>query len=341
MKNPREILIIGAGPIGLSTADSLSARGARVTLIDKRAGPGQGASFYNSGMIHPSQALPWSPGSDANAARSVASLGAMSKHLLTHRMRALNVDTSGCVSGCVQLYDTADNAKKAASLYKELDVGFRDYTDAKFSYGYHGLLFPNDAFGNPLEYCGALAKDLKARGVHFIYGADAARVSHEISIAGEVIIAAGAQSAVLGKEFDISIPILPVIGHALNFAKPDISLPDIPIMHYETRSSLTVFKEHLRLSGTVGVTDPDILLDIWREIAPDIIDALEPALLSWSGERPMCSLGRPIIGPSNVPNIWINTGHAHMGWTLSAGSGDLMARMILDGDIDERFALPT
>ena len=59
MQSDLNILIIGAGLIGLSSADALMARGHQVTVVDARPGPARGTSYANSGMIHPSQARPW------------------------------------------------------------------------------------------------------------------------------------------------------------------------------------------------------------------------------------------------------------------------------------------
>ncbi|MGB6229961.1 MAG: FAD-dependent oxidoreductase, partial [Litorimonas sp.] len=59
MFNSPHIAVLGAGLIGVSVADSLLRRGAGVTLVEARGAPMRGASFANSGMIHPSQACSW------------------------------------------------------------------------------------------------------------------------------------------------------------------------------------------------------------------------------------------------------------------------------------------
>ena len=52
----------------------------------------------------------------------------------------------------------------------------------------------------------------------------------------------------------------------------------------------------------------------------------------------MSPLGRPYISATSIPNLWVNTGHGHMGWTLCAGSGELLAELLIDGVQDRRFA---
>ncbi|MGA2710862.1 MAG: FAD-dependent oxidoreductase, partial [Steroidobacteraceae bacterium] len=69
------------------------------------------------------------------------------------------------------------------------------------------------------------------------------------------------------------------------------------------------------------------LLGMLREILPD-----EPfntaAARSWCGLRAMSADGVAIIGPTPVPNLMVNTGHGHLGWTMAAGSADLLADLI-------------
>ena len=128
-------------------------------------------------------------------------------------------------------------------------------------------------------------------------------------------------------------------GFSVNFDKPDMALPYAPLMDSKTHSAMTIFEDHLRLSGTLNEESARPLLQRWCELAPDIMRALKPAKEIWSGLRPMSKAGRPYIGRTSVPGLWVNTGHGHMGWTLCAGSGDLIARMIVDGATDERFAM--
>jgi D-amino-acid dehydrogenase len=60
----------------------------------------------------------------------------------------------------------------------------------------------------------------------------------------------------------------------------------------------------------------------------------------WSGDRPVSLLGRPIISESPIKGLWVNSGHGHMGWTLSMASGELIAQMIFDGQSAPAFSWP-
>ncbi len=48
----------------------------------------------------------------------------------------------------------------------------------------------------------------------------------------------------------------------------------------------------------------------------------------WTGLRPMTPDGTPLVGASTVPNLWLNTGHGTLGWTMSAGSARLLADLM-------------
>lgn len=48
----------------------------------------------------------------------------------------------------------------------------------------------------------------------------------------------------------------------------------------------------------------------------------------WTGLRPMTPDGTPIVGPSTLPNLFLNTGHGTLGWTMSCGSGQLLSDLI-------------
>jgi len=208
--------------------------------------------------------------------------------------------------------------------------------------------------GNARLYGEALAADLKSRRVAIIYNVKNIIVSPRdkgVSIGyaddglsvpntqdfDHVIVAAGSHSAELMAQVGLSLQVEPIKGHAVNYAKPDMDLPEVPLMDLASRSALTVFKDHLRLSGTWDKADDTFLLARWQEIAPHLMASLGPITSRWTGLRPVSRAGRPYISASSIPNLWVNTGHGHLGWTLCAGSGDIMARMILDGEADKRF----
>ncbi len=335
------ILIIGAGLIGLSTADSLLRRGASVTVMDKRSGPAQGASFCNSGMIHPSQAAPWVSKISSSDLKAVVDLAKLSRGRIVQKSKELGLTMCSRPSGCIQLFKNERDLQSAMRVFQALNIEANKDAVAAENFERPALFFPGDASGNAYEYGKALAQQIFKNGGKFIFNVDKEAIMRASGRADCTIIAAGAESSEVGNWFEVDLPIRPVVGHALNFKLPNMALPDVPVMDNASRSALTVFGDHLRLSGTIDSAAPRDLLQIWSRIAPKLIDMLGVPTYSWSGARPVCDLGRPLIGPTSRPSLWVNAGHGHMGWTLCAGSGDLMALQIMDGYENKDFSVPS
>ncbi len=352
MINRPHIIILGGGLIGLSCADSLITGGARVTLVEKQAQTGHGAGRYNSGMVHPSQAAPWLfKGDKLSATKLVLKLAQRSSDLLQNRRHQLGCLDKNRSAGSLQLFDSIFAGQTVFESSNDLGIAVDIYRGA-WGFQRYGLHYLNDISGDAFHYCQRLTEDLIERGCHIQYGQNAAlntaqNQCHGIEIDGQiihsdhVIVACGAQSAEFLNAYGINLPVSAMKGHALSFERPvGISLPEIPIMHWDSRSALTVFENEVRLSGTIGEDNPDALLDIWEEIAPDIVNAFADPVVRWSADRPASKLGRPIIGQTPLSNLWVNSGHGHMGWSLCAASGGLMSQMILDGKAAPEFALP-
>ena len=348
------IIIIGAGLIGLSTADFLLKAGARVTVIDEGFMPMRGTSFSNSGMLHPSQAFPWGyDGTDDEAftaARDVFDLAQRSVTLTRKRIKALGLHKR--TSGTMQLFDDEMARHAACATYDKLGVAYKKSVAADEFGARPTVEFPKDHSGNAFEYGVALAVNFAERGAVFITGSGrphsksgrviGVEVGRDIYAADHVILAAGVKSFIIASEFGIDVPIYGDTGFALNFVKPEgVCLPDIPLMHASSRSAFTVFSHRVRLSGTMREDNAEALRDIWGGIAPNLMRSLgEPIGKPWRGVRPMSLAGRPYIGETTLSGLWVNSGHGHMGWTLCMGSGELMANMIMRGSQDPRFALP-
>lgn len=352
-----DILIIGAGLIGLCTADALSARGAQVAVIDGRPGPCEGTSFSNSGMIHPSQAMSWEPSLSSSpeaakarlfSARATARLGERSKEALLQKMADMNIPPRE--PGCRQVFSDMDAARDAQTRYAEIGVEAHVLDPSEETFGLAACHFPNDTSADARVFGCALAEDLQKRGVSCVYGAEeqairrgedgfSVRTEKGIFQANHLVVAAGVRSSECLAHLGLTLDIKSVAGAAADFDLPydDGLLPACPIMDAQSRSALTIFADRVRISGGWGVDAVEPLLARWTDIAPNIMRKLGVPRMHWSGLRPVSQEGRPYISGTSIPKLWVNTGHGHMGWTLCTGSGELMAQMILDGKTDRQF----
>jgi len=360
MSNALHIVIIGGGLIGLTSArallDKARAEGdLRITVIEKNAAPGLGAGFANSGMIHPSQAKPWhddmAQTTKDQVTGDVLSLAEKSVYLVKKRLSALGLKDVNRPMGCLKYYPDIEARKRAHHDYKRMGIrtAFADHPA-------HSLIFPDDFSANALSWSRAEALALTDDGVKFICEVAAKlsqdkdglilHIKDQVLRPDHILIAAGSDSCALLAPLGINVPIKAVKGYALEYNIRPLDkalfspwLDGPPIMDAASHSALSLFGDTLRLSGTVGAHKAETLIDIWSKICPELINALGEPHLKWEGYRPICDYGRPIIGPTKIKGLWINSGHGHMGWTLSQPSGQLIANMILNGRSDPRFRL--
>ncbi len=354
-KNSQHILVIGAGLIGLCTAYSLLKRGAEVTLIDSKSGPCLGTSFSNSGMIHPSQSKSWTPAKtisedEMNATKVTVDLAKQSALLIRPIFKILGVPILS--EGCVQIYDDLDAARMAQVKFQKRDIRTNILLDPIETLDRPACLFPDDFSGNARAFGVKLAHYLKTQGVaqHYKITKFESRPSDHNSIkvrmnelqfsCDHIVVAAGIYTGNILRKFDLNMKIKAIPGVALNFEHPaDMTgFPSRPIMDYNSRTALTVFDDCVRISGGWNIDSPNQILERWRIVAPGLLKRLGSPSSSWVGYRPVSPVGRPYISSTSKTGIWVNSGHGHMGWTLCAGSGDLMARMILEGHQDQRFS---
>jgi D-amino-acid dehydrogenase len=72
------------------------------------------------------------------------------------------------------------------------------------------------------------------------------------------------------------------------------------------------------------------ILSLLKQLYPQYAQRLTSAQLApWAGLRPMCPDGVPLLGPTPIRNLFLNTGHGHLGWTLAAGAARVVADLVL------------
>ncbi|MDQ7251626.1 D-amino acid dehydrogenase [Dongia sedimenti] len=252
-----------------------------------------------------------------------------------------------------------DSALRASALYQRLGVdctalepdgcvavepALRPIRD-KISGGVH---YPADGSGDALKFTQALAERARALGVSFLFGHEITGFSTESdrvtavetnqgAIRGEAfVLALGSFSTLLGRKLGLSLPVYPAKGYSITVAAPGWNgAPRIPIADDGRKVAVVPLGDRLRVAGTVefdgyetrlNSTRGRMLVDGLGDIYPDY--PREGRIEHWSGLRPLTPDGRPIIGRSRWRNLFLNTGHGPLGWTLAAGSGLAMAELV-------------
>ena len=220
-----------------------------------------------------------------------------------------------------------------------------------------GAIFaPSDESGDANLFTVRLAEACAARQVRFLYGTtiraiedEDGRVARVVTDQGDLtadlyVLALGCQSAGVGRTLGLDIPVYPVNGYSVTLPIETGHKP--PTIGGVDESNLVAyarFGDRLRLTATAEFAGYDrshkpedyrTMLAVARELFPNAGDWERPRY--WAGLRPMTPEGTPIIGRSRIANLYLNTGHGHMGWTMASGSARLLAQLI-DGrapDID-------
>jgi D-amino-acid dehydrogenase len=203
----------------------------------------------------------------------------------------------------------------------------------------------SDEVGDARRFTEALAEVCKARGVTFRLGTSidgfevqADRVAALKTASGAIkadafVLAAGSYSPHLAKQAGLHLPIYPVKGYSITAPVGDPE--QAPRTGGLDEGALVTFArlgDRVRMSSVAEVVGYDTthrpenfakILATGRELFRDGV-ALERAEY-WACLRPATPDGPPIIGPSPVRNLWLNTGHGYLGWTMCCGSARLLA----------------
>jgi D-amino-acid dehydrogenase len=207
--------------------------------------------------------------------------------------------------------------------------------------------YATDETGDAHRFCEALTERARQRGVDFSFGTSAFRLevgSGRIAgvqtdkgrlVADQYVVAAGSYSTPLLRAVGLYLPVRPAKGYSVTFDGPRSAL-GIPIIDDDMHAAVVPVGNATRVAGTAEFAGFDLtlrpervrtLVNLAQKILPRA--GLDPATARpWCGLRPMSVDGVAIIGPTTVANLWLNTGHGHLGWTMAAGSGQLLAELL-------------
>lgn len=297
-----------------------------------------------------------------NNTRAVWPLAILSSDLLDRMTRDLGLSYDLWEHGTLRVHEDAasmQDAEASLAIYRELGCeisrldrdGCLEREPALRPIGgsiHGGFEFAVDRSGDCRMFTRQLADICKSRGVAFRFGC---RVTDVITGNGRVtaivtstgnfeadryVLAAGSESLLLGRKMGLSLPVFPVKGYSATFAINGWNAaPSMPFVDNARKVAVVRMGNRVRVAGTAefagfdrsgNTVRSEMLLRHFQAIFPESEGVGPPQY--WNGLRPMTPDGRPIISRTPFSNLFVNTGHGPLGWTLACGSARLLAQMM-------------
>jgi len=153
------------------------------------------------------------------------------------------------------------------------------------------------------------------------------------------VLAAGCDSSALARTVGVRLPIFPMKGYSVTLRSSPGS-PRLSITDARAKIVFCTLSERVRIAGMADLGRHDVTVepDRIKQLIADAKYCLPNAAIwdaephFWAGIRPMTPDSRPIISATPVSNLFINSGHGMLGWTLACGSADLLAALIMGED---------
>jgi len=211
-----------------------------------------------------------------------------------------------------------------------------------------GLQFEGDVTGNCFKFTNELQKKCLELGVNFEFNIIvesllidnrkicAVKTNKGDMAADSFVVAMGSYTAKLLQPVGIDIPVYPVKGYSITVpVLSDEDAPQSTVMDETHKVAITRLGNNVRAAGTAELTGYNLSLrEKSRATVRHSVQSLFPYAADmsddqfWTGLRPMTPDGTPVIGKTPISNLFLNTGHGTLGWTMSTGSGKLIADIV-------------
>ncbi|MFV5376798.1 D-amino acid dehydrogenase [Acinetobacter calcoaceticus] len=212
-----------------------------------------------------------------------------------------------------------------------------------------GLHLPNDETGDCYLFTNALAQIAKELGVNFQFNQNVEKlivegdeikgvqVNGKVLTADRYVLAFGSYSRDFLKPLDLQLPVYPVKGYSLTIPIVDPAFaPQSTVLDETYKIAITRFDQRIRVGGMAELSGFNLGLNEDRRatlqmVTQDLFPGGDMAQASfWTGLRPMTPDSTPIIGATRFKNLFLNTGHGTLGWTMACGSGKLISDIVLN-----------
>ncbi len=270
--------------------------------------------------------------------------------------------------GTLQLFrdqKTLDSAAKDMRILSELGVPHRllnraeciqaepglERVSEKIAGGLH---LPGDETGDCYKFTKALAAMAESRGVSFRYRTkvlnverEGGRITKAITDRGDInadayVVAMGCYAYTVLRPIGVRARVYPVKGYSVTMpVLDDSAAPQSTLMDERYKVAITRLSDRIRVAGTAELNGfnldlprarCDTILYSFEDLFPDGGDTTDIKL--WTGLRPMNPDGTPTIGPTRYQNLFVNTGHGSLGWTMACGSAKVVADLVSEKKTD-------
>jgi D-amino-acid dehydrogenase len=207
---------------------------------------------------------------------------------------------------------------------------------------------PTDETGDSHKFTRALAERCLAMGAELhtnttITGIEAAgdavtaiHADGKTFSADAYVLALGSYSPILARRIGVDLPIYPIKGYSMTIpvgnhqAPPTLAAIDesnlVAISRFGDRVRVTATAEFAGYDTSHRPTDFAFMRTVVQQLYPDGADYHRAEM--WAGLRPMTPDNLPVLGRKKHRNLWFNTGHGHIGWTMSHGTARMTADLI-------------
>lgn len=209
------------------------------------------------------------------------------------------------------------------------------------------LHLPTDESGNCPLFTRQMRQLAQAMGVEFYFGSNVKSIrqsEHGVDIriedrsfaADRVVLASGADSSKLLAPLGLHLPVYPVKSYSATATIRNFeSAPVAALMDESYKVAITRMGNRIRIAGMaeLGARTSDLrqaglntLLKVGYDWFPDACNYNTAAF--WSGTSLMLPDGPPLIGATQVRNVYVNIGHGSTGWAMAAGSARVLADIV-------------
>lgn len=213
---------------------------------------------------------------------------------------------------------------------------------------YGGIFTPSDESGDAHKFTQELASSAQAKGVEFLWDTTIVSIPHDGTritgiqtdkglITGDAyVMAMASYSPLMAKQLGLNLPIIPAKGYSVTIpvTAPDRA-PTVSVTDDGRKMVFTRLGDRLRVAGTAEMAGWDLTMtEIRWKIQIQRAQTLFPgcadfaAAEPWAGLRAVTPDSVPLLGRSRYSNLWLNTGHGTLGWTMACGSGQIIADLV-------------